>query len=109
MFTVRPELITLAREARGYTQSELAEAIEVTQSALSKVENRAMPPSPELMDKLAQHLDFPLEFFSQPESEFSIETLPVSFWRRRETGIGSKVEKAAQGAWALLLASIRRL
>jgi Zn-dependent peptidase ImmA (M78 family)/transcriptional regulator with XRE-family HTH domain len=105
----RPELITLARESRGYTQEELAEAVDVTQAAMSRVEGRLLAPSDELLQKIAARLDFPVSFFLQEEQEFQVNNLPVSFFRRRLTGIPARIVKIIRANWTVMLASLRKL
>ena len=61
------DMLDLARGARGMTQAEVAQAAGVSQAMLSKVENRLLPPTPELTDRLAQALRFPVAFFYQAE------------------------------------------
>ena len=61
------DMLDLARGARGMTQAEVAQAAGVSQAMLSKVENRLLPPTLELADRLAQALRFPVAFFYQVE------------------------------------------
>lgn len=61
------DMLDLARGARGLTQAEVAQAAGVSQAMLSKVENRLLPPTPDLTDRLAQALRFPVAFFYQAE------------------------------------------
>ena len=56
---VNPEMITVARESRGMNQEQLAKAMEVSQSKLSKYETECLrsvmmthPPYPRFWDTL---------------------------------------------------------
>jgi Zn-dependent peptidase ImmA (M78 family)/DNA-binding XRE family transcriptional regulator len=64
---VRPELIVLAREARGLTQSKLAAALDISQGHLSKIEGGLLPVSEAILDRLAEVLDYPPQFFALSE------------------------------------------
>lgn len=65
--TFNADMLDLARGARGMTQADVANAANVSQAMLSKVENRLIPPTQELAERLAQALRFPVEFFYQAE------------------------------------------
>ena len=73
-------MVTLARESRGHTQSSLADAIGIEQGTISKVENEQISPSEELLKRLAEFLDYPIEFFYDEEP---IRNLPTTFYRKR--------------------------
>jgi Zn-dependent peptidase ImmA (M78 family)/DNA-binding XRE family transcriptional regulator len=66
MSNVNYHLITLAREAAGYTQKDFASAIGVEQGTISKIENGiAVRTSEEIIQKIAYVLDYPVSFFYQ--------------------------------------------
>ena len=50
-----------AREAKGWTQAELAAHVGVSRKTINTVENRVFTPSATLAIKLAQALDFSVE------------------------------------------------
>lgn len=52
-----------AREARGLMAATLAELVGVTRSAISQYENGAQSPHPDVMRKIASHLNLPPKFF----------------------------------------------
>src|SRR5208282_41000 len=76
----RPELIILARESRGFSQSALAFQIGVSQGTLSKVETGQSLALDELVQRLSNVLNYPRDFFLQ---DFPLRNLPVSFYRKR--------------------------
>lgn len=80
MTSIQAGRITLAREARGYTQAQLAHDTGVSQSYLSKVENLKIAPADDLVDKAAEVLGYPRSFF---DAAFAPQSLPISFYRRR--------------------------
>src|SRR5687767_15778731 len=74
-------MVILGREARGYSQTELADKVHVHQSIVSRVESGLLSPTPELVDKLSEVLSFPRSFFFQAHR---FHQLPVSFFRKRK-------------------------
>ncbi|MDT8068443.1 MAG: XRE family transcriptional regulator [Terriglobia bacterium] len=61
------EMLILARESRGYSQSELAGEIGINQATLSKIENGLREPTDEQIRRFAAFLGFRKEFFFLPE------------------------------------------
>jgi Zn-dependent peptidase ImmA (M78 family)/DNA-binding XRE family transcriptional regulator len=75
------DLVALAREARGLTQTELARRACVGQGTVSKLENGLLEqPSEEAIARLAGALRYPPEFFFQNEPLASVGGL---MFRRR--------------------------
>jgi len=62
---VNPEMVEMAREARGLTQTALADRLDCTQATVSKIEKGALPVSPEMLKRLSETLDYPEDFFCQ--------------------------------------------
>lgn len=67
---INPEMIHLAREARGLTQAQLAEKLAITQAAVSKAEKIHGKVSDSLLEQIASILDFPISFFLQQEYRY---------------------------------------
>ena len=65
MKSINPEMIVLAREIRGISQSELADLIQLTQGMLSKIEKGLNKPSEEIFTNICNILEFPMSFFEQ--------------------------------------------
>lgn len=76
-----PEMLTLARMSRGITQTELATKVETNQGRISKIEHGFLVPDDALVNRLAETLNYPCEFFFQPGY---IHTLPSWFHRKRK-------------------------
>jgi transcriptional regulator with XRE-family HTH domain len=74
-------MMTLARDARGMTQSGLAEAIRVQQGTVSKYETGFHDPPPEFVDDLSDALGYPQAFFFEPGRPHG---LPPFHYRRRK-------------------------
>ena len=73
--------LTLARKRRGLTLVQLSEMVGVTAQSLSNYENERQEPLPQVVEKIADTLGFPVAFFS----EHDIDALPsdsVSFRAR---------------------------
>ena len=65
---INPDMIVLAREARGLSQTRLAELAGLSQAHVSKVEAGLVPASPKLVGAIAMALRMPERFFSQTDS-----------------------------------------
>lgn len=79
-----PEMVTLARESRGITQSKLAAALGTSQGHLSKIEAGSIPASPELISDLAGILGYPETFFYQRDRVYG-PSVSEFFHRKRAT------------------------
>lgn len=76
-------MLTLARDARGLTQTELADKVGVTQSRISKLEDGLSPSPPEeIVSRLVAELKFPRHFFFQPGAA---RAACESFYRKRSS------------------------
>jgi Zn-dependent peptidase ImmA (M78 family)/transcriptional regulator with XRE-family HTH domain len=74
-------MLSLARASRGFTQSELAKAANVTQALISKLESGlTVDPSDETVDAIAKALRFPVEFFFSDERAHG---MPQFHYRKR--------------------------
>jgi Zn-dependent peptidase ImmA (M78 family)/DNA-binding transcriptional regulator YiaG len=62
-----PEMLRLARGSRPFTQSELAEQLGISQSKIAKWEDGLLVPSSPDVTRLAAILEFPDDFFFQPD------------------------------------------
>src|SRR5436305_4090977 len=58
-----PARLTQARQLRGWTKKELAEAVGVTPAAIGQYETGSIRVRPALIPRLAAALDVPIEFF----------------------------------------------
>ncbi len=91
-----PELLLLAREYRGYSQSELAERVGIDQGHYSRIERGLLnaPISESSAQSLARALDFPIAYFHQKDE---LSGLPLSVhepaWRKRASLLASDLRK----------------
>lgn len=79
-----PHMVVLAREARGLGQKSLAEALNMSQGTISKIETGLIPVSDEIIEKLVEILDYPAHFFRQEGTITGIGVAEV-FHRKRQS------------------------
>lgn len=82
--SVSPEMLILARETRGLTQSELAEASNISQGTISKYEGGLLYVSEEHLQKIASVLDYPLSFFFQANQLYGFGS-HCTYHRKRQS------------------------
>lgn len=76
-------MLTVARESRGSSQTELAKVIGIDQGHLSRIEQGIIAdPSTEIVSLISKHLNYPASFFYQNESKTPISNF---FYRKRIT------------------------
>lgn len=83
-----PDMLVLARESRGYTQSELAKLVGVEQGTISKLEAGLLFTPEELISKVANVLKYPIQFFSQNEKVYGFGS--SVFYHRKRQGLPMK-------------------
>lgn len=76
----RGERLTQARLARGLYKNALADMVGITGTAITRYEEGVDKPQAERLVALASNLNFPVEFFFQPELA---EAPSIIFWRSR--------------------------
>ena len=103
---VNPNMITIARNARGYSQKELVEKINgLTQSMLSKMEKGALGVSDETLNAISNELDYPIDFFREPK-----QSIPASFFHyRKKITIPKKVVNSLESQMDILRNAIDNL
>lgn len=67
------DLLALARESRGYTQTELSQLLEVEQGTISKIENGRLGVNDNLIESISQVLDYPKNFFFDEDKVIRVE------------------------------------
>ncbi len=94
MLTFNPQMLTLAREARGFSQKELAAEAGVTQGRISKIEHGLLDAPDELVERFAEVLGFERRFFIESSPVLG---LPYTFFRKRLTTPAKTLAKVS--AW----------
>ncbi len=79
------EMLTLARESRGLSQTELARALGLSQGEISKIETGFRIPESEQVQRFAHHLMYEEEFFYLGERIRNFETTCVYHRKRLST------------------------
>lgn len=79
-----PEMLLLARELRGFTQSDLADAAGVEQQTVSKYESGLYPPSDTALGRLADALAFPEGFFCLDEILLPLSNSHTHYRKRKK-------------------------
>jgi len=78
---INPNMIILARESRGFSQSDLANKLEVHQGTLSRIEN-GEPVTNDLLDGLVEALKYPKEFFFENADMYPPG---INYYRKHKT------------------------
>jgi len=77
---VNPKMIILAREAKGWTQHDLAEKISLHRANVSRLENGDTPVQDQTLIAISAATGYPLQFFTKQD-----EFIPVNLaYRKRE-------------------------
>ncbi len=67
--------LVIARESAGVTQKRLAVELDIDQGNLSKIEQGLRDVPEDLLNKISDKLEFPIEFFYEPIDAYSISTI----------------------------------
>jgi Zn-dependent peptidase ImmA (M78 family)/DNA-binding XRE family transcriptional regulator len=81
-----PTMVTLAREARGYTQQDLAERLNTQKAFISKIEHGDLGVSETLLESISKATSYPINFFYQPGT-----ILPMNLSYRKRKKVPAKV------------------
>jgi Zn-dependent peptidase ImmA (M78 family)/transcriptional regulator with XRE-family HTH domain len=76
---INTQMLALAREARGFSQAELADKISTSQANINRWESAAIEINPESFQAIVKVLGFPVSFFQQQQ-----EILLPTFYRKRD-------------------------
>lgn len=100
-------LIVLARESRGWTQKQLAEAIGVSQATVSKYELGSVPPTHNHIELMASALSYSVEFFEQPDQVYALGSSLI--FHRKRVQIPMKTQRRIQAEVNLRNMQVARL
>lgn len=81
---INRQMLVLARESRGMTQQDLAQAIAVQQGYISKIEGGFLNVSDDYLLKISGVLEYPPEFFFQPDQVRGVGSA-CNYHRKRES------------------------
>lgn len=105
--SAKQSLVTLLREARGWTQTQLAEQAQMSQSVISKVETGSLELDAERLARLADALDCRPESLEQSAKPTSIEI--TCLHRRRASTMTMTAIKRIEAVTQLSRISIEGL
>lgn len=81
---INPEVLIVARESRGYTQEDVAAAAGISQGMMSKAENGAISLPPQVVNGVADFLEYPSSLFYEPGRIREVGS-PCLYHRKRKT------------------------
>lgn len=102
------ELLRIARQARGMSQTALARHSGVSQANVSKLENDLSEATDEVIGLLASVLDFPMSFFFQPDRIYGLPVSVHPMYRKRAS-VGQRSLGRLEAWINIRLMHIRRL
>jgi len=76
---IMPARVKEARLSRGLSLAELADRIGISSQAISQYELGISRPSPQVLEKMSEELQFPINFFSKPMFSQQSSNSPVNF------------------------------
>jgi Zn-dependent peptidase ImmA (M78 family) len=99
------KMLTLAREARELTQSELAAHTKILQSTISRIEHGFIPkPDEQTVKTLSEFLNFPSSFFYQ-----SFNIFPHNLYYRKKLKVNVRTLNKAEAIMNIYRANIQTL
>lgn len=78
-----PEMLVMARESRGVSQSDLARDLDVTQSAVSKMENGTFAITEQMIERIAKLLHYPESLFYVQDMRLGLGPSEIFHYRKR--------------------------
>ena len=100
------DLLRIARQARGWSQAELARQSDISQANLSKLENDLIGPTDDVLESVAKALRFPKSFFFQQDR---VVGLPMSIQYRKRASVGQRSIDQLEAELNIRLLHLRRL
>lgn len=86
-----------AREARGLTVGSLAELVGISSQNISQYEHAKQSPSPEVMSRICERLNFDLRFFQRPVADTDLER--VYFRSMSSATKGARTKALRRFSW----------
>lgn len=103
MKTINPKMITIARESRGLSQTELASQLEVSVSNVSRYEDSVLI-NDAALERISQVLNYPVSFFSQ---DFLIQ--PPNIHYRKRLTLSPKIIRKADALMNIYRSNIEKM
>jgi Zn-dependent peptidase ImmA (M78 family)/DNA-binding XRE family transcriptional regulator len=86
-------MIALGRESRGMSQTALADALNVTQGRISKMEAGLLPVPGDILIRLCEKLSYPPEFFQRQDQRSGLGPSEFYHYRKRKSIRDKQLEK----------------
>lgn len=102
-----PRMLTIARESRGLSQTELARISGIPQGTISKAENGLTELPEERVQAIADALDYPRDLLDWPDPIYGFGS--SMFHHRKQQSVGQTVLRRLHATVNLLIARLRRL
>lgn len=102
------DLLRIARQARGWSQTELSRQSGVSQANLSKLENGLIGPTDDVLDRVADVLHFPRSLFFEPDRVLGLP-MSVHPMYRKKASVGQRGLERLEAELNIRLLHIRRL
>ena len=101
-------LMRIARQARGWSQTELSRRSGVSQGYVSKLENGMDEPNAGIVDKLSSVLRFPITYFYEQDHVSGLPVSVHSMYRKRAS-VGQRAQDRLEAEINIRLMHVRRL
>ncbi|WP_158561265.1 ImmA/IrrE family metallo-endopeptidase [Emticicia sp. C21] len=98
-------MIELARESRGFTQTELCEKMNVRQGTVSKLENNELFLSDDYIEKISDILNYPKSFFLLKDEIYP----PSLIYYRRKAKVPGRTQKQFEAQMNIIRIHIEKL
>jgi Zn-dependent peptidase ImmA (M78 family) len=105
MSRLNSEMIKLARESRGLSQAELCDMLETAQGTISKIENKLIECSDDVLERISKILNYPISFFFRSDLVFPSSIL----YYRRKISVGKKVLSKAEARMNIVRMAVEKL
>ena len=102
------DLLRVARQARGWSQTELSRQSGVSQANLSKLENGLISPTGDVLDCVTNALHFPRSLFFEPDRMLGLP-MSVHPMYRKKASVGQRGLERLEAQLNIRLLHIRRL
>lgn len=102
------DLLRVARQARGWSQTALSKKSGVSQANLSKMENALIVPAEDAIDRVADALCFPKSLFFEPDRMYGLPMSVHPMYRKRAS-VGQRSLERLEAELNVRLFHIRRL
>ena len=86
------DMLRLARQRRGFHQTEAAKLLGIDQSLLSRLENGLVEARDDIIQKASRAYDFPVGFFEQQEPVYGAPVSVHPMWRKKADVTGREMD-----------------